>query len=161
MSRLIAIILAATVALTTATANPAVALDQGDRQRLLLGLTALAIIGALANRDNDRDDDRYHRPDVTRPAPPPPYTGHGYVRPPQPRWSPSLRLLPISCQFQVQTRYGSRAVLGRDCMESNQVQTYRLPQRCAMTIDTSRGSRTVYGSRCLAEAGYRIEARRW
>jgi hypothetical protein len=156
-SRLLATVLAAAVALTAATSNPAAALDRGETQRLLLGLTALAIIGALADKgrgDDDDDDDHV----VTRPAPPPEYHGHL----PRPRgWHPSLRLLPIACQFQVQTRYGSRKVLGRDCMESNRVDTYQLPRQCAMTIDTTRGPRSVFGSRCLNEAGYRIEARRW
>jgi hypothetical protein len=155
-SRLIASVLAAALALTAITASPAAALDQGERNRLVLGLGALAIIGALASHsqgssggyvghNDNRWDDRYDR-------------DGRYDR--DRRYHSNRNWLPAGCQFAIKTRYGTQNVLGQSCLSQSDIRTSYLPSSCAFEIRTSRGQRTVYGARCLEQKGYRIEARR-
>ena len=151
-SRLIATVLAGALALTAATTVPASALDQGERNRLVLGLGALAVIGALANQNNkssggyvDHNDNRWDdRYDNRR----------------HDRGRDNRAWLPSSCQFSVKTRHGTQSVLGKSCLNQSDVRVSRLPSNCEFDIRTNHGQRTVYGSRCLQDRGYRIEARR-
>jgi hypothetical protein len=164
MKRLIATALVAALSLTSFAATPASALDQGERNRLVLGLGALAIIGALAGKGNsggyverndnvwtpgrgddwrggrhDWRDDRYDRRDD--------------------RYGRRDRTLPSSCQFSIRTRNGVQSVLGKSCLAGNS-RLGRLPDACEFNIRTSRGNRDVYGARCLEQNGYRIVASR-
>lgn len=153
-TRLISLAAAAAVALSSVAA-PAVASDRIVQRNILLGLGALAIIGAATadqNRRNgnvERHDNRWDgdRWDDDR------WDGRRDDR----RWRNSL---PIACQFRVNTRDGSRQVLGSNCLEQYRVATHRLPNQCEFTIRTNRGPRDVFGSHCLERSGYRIEARR-
>lgn len=154
-SRIIATVLAGALALTAATTSPASALDQGERNRLALGLGALAIIGAIASqngnssggyvdRDDNRWDDRWDDRNGRR----------------HDRGRDNRNWLPAGCQFNVKTRHGTQSVLGKSCLIQSDIRVGRLPDACEFDIRTNRGQRTVYGSRCLQNQGYRIEARR-
>ena len=158
--RLLAPLLAAALALTTATANPASALDRTQRNVLLFSLGALAIAGAIAADNQKRQQPAY----VTRSYPPNPYYGGTpYYRPappPPPRYygNPTA-WLPGSCQFQVNTRWGVQSVLGQSCLAQHSIATGRLPGRCAISVSSPWGYRQVFGIRCLTGEGYRISSR--
>lgn len=161
MKRLIATALAAAVALTAATATPVAAMDRGERNRLLLGLTALAIIGATASQSQNRSGGSVGR------APDPWYGNRDddwrHDRRDDRDWRHGRhdRLsLPSDCQFSVRTRDGVRSVMGKSCLDQFGYRTSRLPDNCEFDIRTSRGEREVFSSSCLRRQGYRIEARR-
>jgi hypothetical protein len=169
--RLIAPVLAAALALTSIVPAPASALDGREQRNLLITLGALAIVGAAIADQNSR---RYSPPAQRYYAPPPPPRYYApppvtrYYVPPQPVPQPWHRYdddrrygawLPGSCQFQVNTRYGTRTVLGQRCLQQNRVATGGLPRNCAMIVNSPYGSREVYSSSCLADRGYRIAGR--
>lgn len=155
--RFIAPLLAATLALTTITANPAAALDRDQRNQLLLGLGALAIIGAAISHDNQQRDHYRRPPPVTRryPVPEPWHRDDRYRHD---RYSG--RYLPQSCEFRANTPWGYRSVMGQHCLRDRNIAVNRLPGRCAFDLRTSQGRRTVYTTSCLTGQGYRVEARR-
>ena len=150
-SRLIASVMAAAVALTSVTASPVSANDDIKTRNLVLGLSALAILGAVASQNNNQVDRRDNRWDDSR------NRDWDNGRRHDDRWRNSL---PSACEFRVRTRDGSQQVLGANCLQQHRVAVNRLPNQCEMNIRTNHGTREVFGSRCLERKGYRIEARR-
>jgi hypothetical protein len=132
--------LSAALALSPMSARPAAA-DNDDIAKILLGLAAIGVI-VRAARDRDERAERRNPPPVE-------------IEHPR-RW----RVLPAECEFEVQTRHGSRSVVGERCMDSLGVRLDRLPEQCAFDIRTDRGLRAVYGVRCLRDEGFVIEAGR-
>jgi hypothetical protein len=128
-NRLIATVLAASLALTSLAAAPARAADNGEIGRFLLGAGTLFIIGsALANNNS--------RPQVTQryfePAP-------RYVQPP--RW-----------RHDHGYGHGPRQVGPNRHKVKPRVA--RLPQQCARKVWGKNGPRTVYPENCLRKYGY-------
>ncbi|MDJ0630650.1 MAG: hypothetical protein QNJ44_20510 [Rhodobacter sp.] len=145
--RLIATVLAASLALTSVAATPARAADSGEIGRFLLGAGALFIIGsAIANNDrrhkyNNRsyDSDRY----VTR----------RHVDP-RPRVKPRRKVVPSACLRVNRWNNGPRRFFGHRCLSRNMRHVGRLPIACHRKIWTNRGQRSVYHARCLRNHGW-------
>ena len=169
MKRLISTALVAALSLTTIAATPASALDRGQQKRLIIGLSALAIIGALASQSHGSTSNNYGYVDRNRPYDPDydRYNRNGrddrYNRD-HPVYGPRDRhgsnSLPASCEFRINGRHGTQSVVGQSCLSQYNISTRHLPDACEFNIRTSRGTRAVYGSDCLVGRGYRIEARR-
>ncbi len=139
--RLIATVLAASLALTSAAATPARAADSGEIGRFLLGAGTLFIIGsAIANRDRRyRDNDRV----VTR----------RHVDPIH-RVKPRRKVVPSACLRFNRWDNGPRRFFGSRCLSRNMHRAGRLPGACYTTIWTNRGTRGVYAARCLRRHGW-------
>lgn len=148
------------LSLTLATAVPAQAngVDREDVGKLLLGLAAVAVIGAAIennNRDNDRTTrvhDRPHRaPHVN-----PPRSNH---------WSDLSHrnngrwVLPRDCLRRVETRFGDIRLFGQRCLERNYRHVDSLPRRCAVRVYSNNGPRRGFDPLCLREQGYRSDRR--
>ncbi len=141
--RLIATILAASVAVTGLTAAPARA-DNSDLAKVLLGATALVVIGSAIAEGADRDRRVIHRA--------PPRTKvvrhhHRYKAPVSHRgaYAPVRRhgaYAPVRHR-QVHSHAPRRVQPGRARIA--------LPKACRVR---NAGNRTVYSARCLQRRGY-------
>jgi len=140
-NRIIATVLAASIAFTGMSTAPARA-DSGEIGRLLLGAGALFIIGSAisnSNRDRDRVVTRRNDPVIHQPRV-------------QPRFR---RVLPGDCLRRNQWDNGPSRYFGRNCL-SRRVEIRRLPRQCKRTVWTNRGQRTVFAARCLRKNGWVI-----
>lgn len=139
--RLIATVLAASLAMTSVAVTPARAADSGEIGRFLLGAGALFIIGsALANRDKrnyDRDD----------------YVTRRYEEPRR-KYKPRRKVVPSACLRVNRFDNGPRRYFGRHCLSKRMRYVERLPRACYTTIWTDRGARGVYAARCLRNHGW-------
>ena len=124
--KLIATVLAASIALTSVSALPAAA-KPNDGAKILGGLAALYILSRVI-KDNDR----------RRPAPAP-------VQP----------TVPNRCLKTFYTPKGAIRAYGAHCV-AKQAPRLSLPQQCKRRINTDYGRRNVYGPYCLRENGYRV-----
>jgi hypothetical protein len=140
------------VSLAFATATPAQANDFGreDFGKLLIGLAAIAAVGAVV-RNNDRD--KPDRPQTTQ-------TDHrrdswaDLNRPRVRDQHRNARVLPRQCLQTIETRFGQQRLFGQRCLERNDVRVNRLPDRCAVRFYTPRGPRAGFDPLCLREQGY-------
>lgn len=163
LKRLTATILAGAIALTAIPASPARAGDE-DLAKLLVGTTALIIIGTALAKNGKKDDDDdgkrvYHAPEkvqthqnrvqVHRIEPP----GHGY------RDQHVSRGLPRYCLRRLDTREGPIRVFGAHCLHRNYDHANRLPQSCKREIRTHNGPRRGYSAYCLRQNGYHLAGR--
>ena len=153
--RFIAVVLAASVAVTGFTAAPARA-DE-DFGKILAGLAAIAIIGAAI--ENSRDDNVHV---VTRQkVRVKPYKGHNHAQPHNhdgPRNLPPRVArydLPGKCVQTFRAHNGTR-VLGLNCLKNNYRHVGSLPKACRLSVDKGRKQRVGYETLCLRERGYRI-----
>ncbi len=179
--KFIALIAAASVAITGFTSAPAHAKD--DTAKIIVGAAALALIGVAISQSNKNkrknratrgqiydnggyyddnsgynsgygDDDHYDNDGRYD-------NGYredddNYTRPLPNRVRRNV--LPRSCKVQARTRNGGRIpAYGGRCLNKNFRYAYALPNECAFRARTSRhGSRhTVYARNCLARHGYR------
>ena len=147
-------LIAGVAALSLATATPAAAqgLDREDMGKLLIGLAAVAVIGAAIENNNDRSDksstpvhDQHNWSGINR----------------NNNWS-SLnnsprRVLPRSCVRRVETRFGTQRMFGQRCLEQNYRHVNHLPARCTVRVYTDNGPRNGFDPRCLREQGYRAD----
>ena len=153
-------LIAGFTALSLCLAAPAQAqaLDREDAARLVIGLGALAVVGAAIRNNRDDDDsatevhDRHDRNDWNR-------RNNGN------RWSDlnrrsNNRVLPGECLQRIETRFGTQRLFGQRCLERNYRHVNQLPGRCAVRVYTRRGPQTGYDPLCLREAGYASD-RRW
>lgn len=141
------------LSLVFATAAPVQAngLDREDAGKLLIGLTALAVLGAALDNNSSqresapqtqvRDRDNRH---------PQGWNGHRQNR----------MTLPGDCLRGVQTRFGTQRMFIRQCLTRNDVRLRDLPRRCEVRAYTNDGPRNGYDPLCMREAGYRIDRRR-
>lgn len=148
----------AAVALMIATVTPAHAdgLDREDAGKLLIGLAAIAVLGAALNRDGDDDRRMVQRT----------HGGTGTQR----GWSDlhdretarqdARRALPASCLRWVETRYGHQRIFGQRCLEQNYTRHAHLPARCAVRLYSGNGPRNGFDPHCLRDAGFTTDQRR-
>jgi len=153
------------ISLTFASTTPLHAqnMNRNDVGKLIVGLAAIAVIGAAIdqNRDSDRrstqttpvrdnrqwgDIDRTNR-----------WSNPGRQ---QQRGRNSRRTLPQSCLRTVETRFGSQRLFGKRCLERNYQFESTLPERCAVRLYTANGPRRGFDPFCLREQGYRSDRRR-
>jgi len=177
-SRLVTTLTAATLAITTFTAVPAVADEQRDQRaaRAIATVLGIAIVGSILNdRRKDRDD-RHSQP-ARQPARTDAHGhngiththdrggrihNHGAQSPRikvQPRPLPrrvSRNLLPPRCLRSFSTREGKVRMFPRRCLERNYSHVNRLPRECFQRIRTRDGKRAGFGARCLRRNGFRL-----
>ncbi len=151
------------LSLTLAMATPVTAqgLDREDVGKLLIGLAAVAVIGAAIEENRDRRSADRSTPahDTTQ--------RNGINR--NNNWSDlnhqnqshnARRTVPYECLRTVETRFGEQRLFGRRCLERNYRHVNRLPDRCAVQLYTSRGPVRGYDPLCLREQGYQSDRRR-
>lgn len=148
------------LSMTLASTMPAQAngLDREDVGKLLIGLAAVAVIGAAIENNNDRDDDRstrvhdrtYRAPQVT----PPRHNDWTSLNRHNSRWT-----LPYDCIRRVETRFGDIRMFGQRCLERNYRHVNSLPGRCAVRVYSNDGPRRGFDPLCLREEGYRSDRR--
>lgn len=158
---LIAGITALSLTLAAATPLHAQGLDREDVGKLLIGLAAVAVIGAAIEENRDRD-----RNSSTQVHETPQWSG---INRNNNNWSElnrqhqssqnSRRVLPHACLTTVETRFGHQRLFGKRCLERNYRHVNRLPDRCAVRLYTTDGPRTGYDPVCLREQGYRSDRR--
>jgi len=138
--RFLATLLAATIALTSVSAAPAIAGDRDKLGKFLLGAGALIIIGsAISNKNRHRDSDHV----VTR----------RHVEPTH-RVKPRRKVVPSACLRVNRSDHGPRRYFGRRCLNNNMHHAGRLPGSCIRQVWTRNGHRSVYGARCLRNNGW-------
>ena len=143
--KFIALVIGATVAITSLSAAAPARADSEDLARALAGIAALAIIGK-AIHDRRKDDDV-----VTR------RTGRGPIIEPRPLpRRVARRALPAQCLRHAETDRGPRRVFGARCLERHYRHAHTLPRDCGRRVWTHRGWRYGYGVRCLRNRGYEI-----
>ncbi len=131
-TKIMATVLAATIALTSFTAVPAAA-KPSDGVRILQGLAALYIISRVV-KHNKRQ----------RPA---------TIAPVVPR-----QLVPYQCLQTYYTPDGMRRAFGARCV-GKYAPRLKLPPQCKSRIWTDAGRRDVFGPNCLREYGHKISVR--
>lgn len=155
--KFIALVCASALAVTAISA-PARA-DE-DVAKVIAGLAALAIIGAVINDHNDRDEVVVHR----HVQPNYPRQTHNYGSAPrkpvvQPRPLPrnvTKYDLPKNCLKTVKQGRDSVRILGQNCMEQNYNLTKSLPNACKVQVRGNEGKRQGYKPNCLRERGYQL-----
>ena len=147
------------LSLTIATVAPAQAqgLSRDDTGKLLIGLTALAVLGAAIN-NNDRDKepatqvhDRDQWSQQGR------GNGHGWGNL---NHQNNRRVLPGECLRGIETRFGTQRMFVQRCLERNYRQVNSLPARCAVRVYSNDGPRQGFDPLCLREEGYTSDRRR-
>ena len=162
--------LAASIALTSFGATPAMA-KPNDGVRILQGLAALYIISRVID-NNSNDTPQAVQPRVSR--------RHGVEEPryrdePRRRFEPRHRVeprhrrevqpryragrLPQSCLRKFRTRNGVVRGFPSRCI-SNNAPYLDLPRECKTRVSTDRGMRKIYRARCLRQYGYKVAGRR-
>ncbi|OIQ28417.1 MAG: hypothetical protein BM562_12960 [Alphaproteobacteria bacterium MedPE-SWcel] len=139
--KFIALILAASVAVTGFAAGPARA-DGEDVAKFIAGLAVLGIIGAAIN---DHRDDRPRPPHVDptpRPKPLPPR-----VR----RYD-----LPSQCLTSLRVRGQSHRIVGLRCLRRTYDYSRDLPKSCYTELRNRDQHRRGYRPTCLRQHGYRL-----
>ncbi|MCF6234252.1 MAG: hypothetical protein L3J36_14305 [Rhodobacteraceae bacterium] len=143
--KFIALILAASVAVTSLSAVPAYA--DGKTARQFGWIALLAVIG-LAVQDSNRKRSVTHN-NYTYNTPNPPST------PPRPLPPQvSRKLLPLNC-LRVRNVNGQRRELfGLRCLKQNFSYVSSLPYACQLGYSNGRGNRVGFEPLCLRERGY-------
>ncbi|MEX0302784.1 MAG: hypothetical protein AB3N24_10205 [Leisingera sp.] len=159
--KFIALIVAASIAITGFSAAPARA-DE-DVAKFIAGMALLGILGAAINDARKRDD--HH---VTRTYNPPHNHGHGpkhhthnrhggHVKP----LPPQVRRydLPAHCLKYFPRYSRNHALVGQQCLERNYSKTHLLPQSCRVTFWNGKRHKAGYKPSCLRQRGYRLVQR--
>ncbi|MEO0569436.1 MAG: hypothetical protein AAF066_17010 [Pseudomonadota bacterium] len=171
--KLISIVAASALAVTTMTSTPARA-DNDDFGKFVAGAAALAIIGiALSQKSKKSKDYNY----VSRS-----HSNHGYHSGHNRSKTISGKLkhgyghnsrgyshhgkskgygyrfskaLPARCRTTIYTKYGDRRGYRRGCLHKNYAHFNALPHKCAISGHTYNGARSiVYERRCIRRHGY-------
>ncbi|MEM6303706.1 MAG: hypothetical protein AAF744_03240 [Pseudomonadota bacterium] len=145
-SRFIALIAAASVALTAFSAAPAKA-DDEDVARALAAILGVAIIGKVISDRKKKDDRKVTRVVPDRPMEPKPLPR---------RVKRDRKLLPGHCLRRFESRRGVYRGFGERCLRNNYRFAHRLPQHCTVELRGRNGPRYIYEARCLRNAGYRL-----
>ncbi|KEJ90452.1 hypothetical protein Z948_1408 [Sulfitobacter donghicola DSW-25 = KCTC 12864 = JCM 14565] len=157
---------AAVMAITAATATPAVA-DDHRTARTVATIFGLAVVGALIHENNkDKHERRQTHQQQVRSKPAPRVHRHGTKTQPRQRAAPrplpqrvNRKNLPQQCLRSFNTRNGKVRMFGRRCLEQNYKFVNRLPQNCAQRVRTHDGRRSGFGARCLRQNGYTLARR--
>ena len=179
MSRkFIALVLAASIAVTGFSASTARASDAEAIVKFVGTAATLYVIGNAIKESREKDtrkvkvhddrrrydrDDRYGRNDrYDRYG-----RGHGdrgrYDNGHRGRdrdWHRGPRPLPAACLMRGYDRNKGRThVLGARCVERNYSQARRLPNHCRVQMRTEKGVRVVYDTGCLRRQGFEVARR--
>lgn len=153
-------LIAGIAALSISLVSPAQAngLDREDVGKLLIGLAAIAVIGAAVEQNDRRENRSTPAHDRNR--------GSWSDLPDRNNdWSNlprrnDRRVIPGDCLRHVETRFGTQRMFGRRCLQRNYHHFSSLPDRCAVRVYTNDGPRRGYDPLCLRQQGYRSD-RRW
>ena len=153
-------LIAGVTALSLATATPATAqgLDREDVGKLLIGLAAVAVIGAAIEGNKDRNEstqvhDRHNWNGINRNNDWSSLTNNNHNA----GNNRNRRVLPRDCVRRVETRFGTQRMFGQRCLERNYRHVNSLPGRCAVRVYTDNGPRRGFDPQCLREQGYRAD----
>ncbi|MCT8158500.1 hypothetical protein [Pseudoruegeria sp. SHC-113] len=152
----ITLIAIVTLIVTSVNAGRARAADSDDIAKILLGATALFVIGsAIADANDDTP-----RRKAERPGPSPlPYTPY---RDREQTWKPGkgTKLLPTSCLATFRGKDGTYRGYSRSCLRQSYRYENQLPKQCLKKVHTFRdGKRNVYEPSCLRRYGFWHQAR--
>ncbi|MEP2532218.1 hypothetical protein [Shimia sp.] len=151
----IAAVITAAMTLTGVSASSARALTEDDVAKLMIGATALFILGKAID-DNKKSKPkaviqptrRYEPKHVTKPNTR--NTG---------RANPHRRnlVLPVQCKRNFVTERGKHVTgFRRVCLNRSGVSVNHLPGGCERQVNTQRGWKTIYGANCMHRSGYRV-----
>lgn len=143
----IAAILAAAMAITGMTSNPAHA-GNDDVAKWIAGAVALGLIGAAIAEAKDKDDRIVSR-----------NRGHGFGHGRHAYQHDRRFLLPKHCRVRIRTGHDDIRGYGRRCLLNNYAHFNTLPHQCAVRAHGNHG-RVVYRRGCLKRHGYRAAERR-
>lgn len=151
--------LAATIALTSFGATPAMA-KPSNGVRILQGLAALYIVSRVIEGSKN-DTRRTVQPHVSRRSYDEPRR-RGYDEPrhrghDEPRRH--VQTIPQSCFERFTTSRGVVRGYTARCL-ANYAPHLELPRDCKTRISTNRGQRKVYGKRCLRRYGFNVASNR-
>lgn len=143
-------VVAISALIATLSASPVRAGDHDDVAKFLGAAATLFIIGKAIQHESNKREKPKARPVETQPT----FVAPGYhdqvhkqrVRKPA---------LPRACLREVRgarTKY----VMGRKCLQRNNIAVNRLPQACKFNVRGNRGVRSVFAVRCLRNKGYRL-----
>ena len=148
------------LSLTFATTAPlqAQSINREDVGKLLIGLAAVAVIGAAIEENRDRTrstpvHDNHRSSEITRNN-----SWSDLGRPQQTNRDARL-VLPSACLRNVDTRFGTQRMFGKRCLERNYRHASRLPERCAVRLYTNDGPRSGFDPLCLRDQGFRSDRR--
>ncbi len=149
--------IAGITALSLATATPAAAqgLNREDVGKLLIGLAAVAVIGAAIENNNDNDDaTRVHDNNwsgINR--------NNDWSRLNQNSTNNRHQTLPSACLRSIETRFGTQRLYGQHCLQQNYRYVNNLPERCEVRIFSSNGPRDGFDPVCLRARGFTSDRR--
>ena len=154
LKRLIAGIVALSLAVTVIGPAQAEGLDRDDVGKIIIGIAAVAALNALLE-SRDRDRDRDDRAASSRNA-------HSWadLNRPRARQEARYRDLPSDCLRRISTRSGVQHIYTQTCLDRRYAQADQLPNRCRVRLQTRDGARRGYDPLCLREQGYRSDRRR-
>ncbi len=155
LKRLTATVLAGAIALTAIPASPARAGDD-DLAKLLVGTTALIVIGSALAKNGKSDNNNkqvhvYHPPKQQ-------YRQHRHGHQVQ-RHHRVSKALPGYCMTRLDTRDGPVRIFNARCLQRNYDHAHRLPQHCKREIRSHNGPRRGYSAYCLRQNGYYLAGR--
>lgn len=144
--KFIAIILAASLAITGVSSGPAQAGE--DFGKVVAGLAVLGILGAALHDHNTRDrrHDTVTRPHRPHPTPRPRPLPHRFGR----------YDLPAHCMKFAPNYRNGKSLVALGCLRRNYDHVGSLPQSCKVTFWNGRNNRTAYKPGCLNKHGYRL-----
>ncbi|MEM6938920.1 MAG: hypothetical protein AAF943_00580 [Pseudomonadota bacterium] len=157
--RFIAMITAASIALTAFGSTPVQASDR-DTQRAIAAILGLAALGVIVhqNRKDDKKQKQHYLHEPLRKS-----KKHVHQPPiysvPKPRPLPDRahrKLLPKDCFRSFETHRGKVRMFGARCLNRHYSFSHRLPRECEYLFNTLRGERRGYEARCLRDRGYRL-----
>ncbi|MFW8635878.1 hypothetical protein [Cribrihabitans pelagius] len=152
--KFIALILAASIAITGFSSAPARA-DE-DVAKVLAGLALLGIIGAVIN---DRKDDNHGVSRAYAAPPQHPHGGHGYRPKPLPDHFRKYDL-PARCLRHFPAYSSRHALVGQACLDRHYgYKAKSLPQSCRVTFWNGKRHKSGYKPQCLRGRGYRLVQR--
>ena len=142
-------------ALSLATATPAAAngIDREDVGKLLIGLAAVAVVGAAIENGNSSNDATVV------------HDNHWTNRNGGTNWgglssnNTNRRVLPSDCLRRVETRFGVQRMYAQRCLERNYRHVNSLPERCEVRVFGSDGPRNGFDPACLRERGFTSDRR--
>ncbi|MDX8350363.1 hypothetical protein SLH49_20425 [Cognatiyoonia sp. IB215446] len=153
-------LIAAAASLSLVCASPATAqnFDREDLGKLLIGLAAVAVIGAAIEENRNRDSSTRvhdnHSGGINRNNS---WSDLGSRNDWSNHNSRNRHVLPRQCFRNVETRFGTQRMFGQRCLERNYRHVNSLPGRCAVRVYTDDGPRRGFDPLCLRERGYRAD----
>lgn len=149
--------IAGITAVSLAATTPAAAqgLNREDVGKLLIGLAAVAVIGAAIENNND----------TARATPVQDNNWRGINR--DNDWSRlnqnssthRRQILPSACLRSVETRFGTQRMYGQQCLQRSYRYVNTLPERCEVRVFSNTGPRNGFDPVCLRARGFTTDRR--